>query len=463
MRVIKTNKYMKSVNPYTNKELKSYPTVTKEDIDKVLAKSDKAYSTWKQTSFKERAGLMNKLAKLLRSKKDDLAKIATEEMGKPIKQAVAEVEKCAWVCEYYADNASDFLADKQLETDYHQSMISYEPIGAVLAVMPWNYPFWQVFRFAAPTLMAGNVAILKHASNVPACALAIEKLFLEAGFPKAVFQSLLISSKEVEQLIKADIVQAVSLTGSGKAGSIVSSQAAKEIKKSLLELGGNDAFIVLADADIDLAVEKAMLGRFQNNGQSCIAAKRFFIEEAIYDQFINEFKTKVEALTLGDPMDEKTDIGPLAKPEFVEELAKQVDESVKKGATILAGGEIEGEHKHFYQPTILENVKAGMPAFDEELFGPVASVTKVKSVEEAIELANNSKFGLGGCIFSKDIKAAQQHARKIVTGTVAINDITKSDPRAPFGGVKQSGFGRELGKNGILEFVNEKTIHIAKA
>lgn len=453
---------MKSINPYTLNELKVYKPLAYDEITEILPKIQHSYLEWKNTSFQHRSKLMDNLAALLKANSKKYGKLASEEMGKPIKEAVAEVEKCAWVCEYYAEHAEQFLADEQLETDYDSTIISFEPLGAILAIMPWNYPFWQVFRFAAPTIMAGNVAVLKHASNVPQCAKAIEKLFLEAGFPKYVFTTLLINTDDVEKLIREQEIKAVSLTGSGKAGAIVASQAAKQIKKSLLELGGNDAFIVCKDANLAKAVEHAVLGRFQNNGQSCIAAKRFFIHEAIYDEFMQKFKELVQAKRLGNPLDESTTIGPLAKKEFVNTLDQQVVHSVEKGATIVCGGKISGEEGQFYEPTILENVQPGMPAFDEELFGPVASCIKFSTTEEVIELANNSDFGLGGSVWTNDIENGKDIARKIVTGTVAINDITKSDPRIPFGGVKDSGFGRELSKQGILEFVNQKAINVKK-
>lgn len=405
---------------------------------------------------------MKKLADALLAQSEELAKLATLEMGKPLQQAIAEVKKCALVCDYYANTAEVFLQDEVLESDYSTSYISYEPIGAVLAVMPWNYPFWQVFRFLAPTLMAGNVGILKHASNVPLCANAIESLLLEVGFPKHVFTNLPISSSKVEEVIQQEIVQAVSLTGSEKAGAIVSAQASLQIKPSLLELGGNDAFIVCNDADISKSVDAAVQSRFGNNGQSCIAAKRFFIEENVYDVFLNEFEKQVKALKIGDPMCATTDIGPLAKSDFVQELHRQVEKSVERGATVRLGGQISGDLHQFYLPTILEHVQPNMPAFDEELFGPVAAMIKVKHVEEAIQLANQSKFGLGGSVWTADTQKGQKIAKQIVTGTVAINDFTKSDPKIPFGGVKLSGFGRELGKDGLLAFVNKKVIHVNK-
>ena len=454
---------MKSINPFNLNELKSYNKVSKEKVTQILPKIENAFQKWKTISFADRSKLFRNLSSLLKDNSKKLAEIATMEMGKPIAEAEAEVEKCAWVCSYYADHAENFLQDKVIESDYYSTFISYEALGAILAVMPWNYPYWQVFRFAAPTIMAGNVGVLKHASNVPQCAEAIEQLFLEAGFPKNVFTTLLIESDLVEEVIQSDTIRAISLTGSGKAGAVVSAQASKEIKKSLLELGGSDAFIICEDASIEKAADAAVKGRFQNNGQSCIAAKRFMIQEQVYDEFINLLIQRVEELKVGNPMDEETDIGPLAKQSFVEDIAKQVDKSIEKGATVKIGGEVRGENNQFYVPTILENVQPGMPAFDEELFGPVASCMQFDTIEEAIDLANDSQFGLGGSVWTEDLEQGVNIARKIVTGTVAVNDITKSDPRIPFGGVKQSGFGRELSKEGIMEFVNKKAINVKKA
>lgn len=405
---------------------------------------------------------MKKLSVALTTNANKLGEIATLEMGKPYLQAIAEVNKCASVCDYYAANAESFLEDEVLKSSFHKSFISYEPMGAVLAVMPWNYPFWQVFRFLAPTLMAGNVGILKHASNVPLCAQAIEEILLDVGFPKYVFTNLPISSSKVGEVIQHKIVHAISLTGSEKAGAIVSAQAASVIKPSLLELGGNDAFIVCKDASISRAVEAAIDSRFGNNGQSCIAAKRFLIEEDVYDEFVNQLEIKVKSLKIGDPMNEDTDIGPLAKPEFVEELNRQVEESVAKGATVRVGGQVYGDLNQFYLPTILENVKPNMPAFDEELFGPVAVMIKVKNLEEAVEFANQSKFGLGASVWTNDLQKSQAIARQIIVGMVTVNDFTKSDPKIPFGGVKSSGFGKELGRDGILAFVNKKVIQVNK-
>lgn len=453
---------MNSINAYSLKIEKKLTKDSKQKVNQKLLDITESYKSWCNTTFARRVKLLRNLAGELKNNSNFYAKIATEEMGKPISQAVAEVEKCAWLCEYYAEHGESFLQDEELETDYHQTIVTYEPLGAVLGIMPWNYPYWQVFRFAVPTITAGNVAILKHASNVPRCALAIEEMFYKADFPQNIFTTLLVDSEQIESIIQSDIVQAISLTGSEKAGASVSSQAAKVIKKSVLELGGSDAFIVLDDADIELTVEQAVIGRFQNNGQSCIASKRFIIHEKVYDDFMKKFSKKVESLKIGDPMDENNYIGPMAKKSFVNDIDEQVKKSVKKGAKILTGGKIYGEKENFYLPTILENVKPGMPAFDEEIFGPVAACMKFKKVEEAIEIANNSIFGLGGTIWTRDTKKAFEIARKINTGTVTVNDIVKSDPRIPFGGVKKSGFGRELAKSGIREFVNQKAINIHK-
>lgn len=453
---------MKSINPYNLEVLQSFEPLSLVEITQNLNKIEQSFSAWKSTSYAFRAQLMKQLATNVKKDAEKYGKLASLEMGKPIQQAVAEVEKCAWVCEYYAKHAAEYLADQQIRTDYHKTFISYEPLGAILAVMPWNYPFWQVFRFAVPTIMAGNVAVLKHASNVPQSANAIEQMFLKAGFPEHVFTTLLMKTKDVEQLIQANTIKAVSLTGSERAGSIVSSQAAKEIKKSVLELGGNDAFIVCKDADLQSAVEAAITSRFQNNGQSCIAAKRFIIQKEVYDKFMKQFKERVNNLKIGDPIDKHTNIGPLANQEFVNTIHQQVQKSIDLGAKVTVGGKIAGDKNQFYEPTILENVNKGMPAFDEELFGPVASCMQFTTIDEAVEMANDSAFGLGGSVWTKNEKKGVEIARKIVTGTVAINAITKSDPRIPFGGVKKSGFGKELSEQGILEFVNQKVINIKK-
>ncbi len=450
---------MKSINPFTLRLLVNFNELTDSQIISILDKVTSFFPTWKKNNYFEKSKLLFSLEKLLLEESDNLAKLATLEMGKPMKQARAEIEKCAWLCRYYAKHGEAFLQDERLESDASQSILTFEPIGAVLGVMPWNYPFWQVFRFAIPTLFAGNVCLLKHASNVPQCARAIEEIFLKAGFPKYVFTTLLINHKQVNLVLDQPIVQAISLTGSNRAGSIVSAEAASRIKKSVLELGGSDPFIVFEDADIKQAVQAAVHSRFQNNGQSCIAAKRFFIHQEIYDRFLLELLEATKQLKIGDPLQEETDIGPLAQQKFVQEIDRQVSESVQAGAKIVHGGISTGEHSQFYSPTIVEEVFPGMPVFDEEVFGPVVAIIKFTSINQVVTLANQSKFGLGASIWTRSKQLAQEVAKQLDTGTVAVNNFVQSDPRIPFGGVKESGFGRELGKEGILEFVNKKVIH----
>jgi len=449
-----------SINPTNLKTLSSYNDIKSKDVTQLIVKVDKQFSLWRDYSITKRSNLLFVLAELIDKNKNSIAEIATLEMGKPINQAISEVEKCSVLCKYYATQGPSMLEKRTVLSDAKESWVQYEPIGAVLGVMPWNFPFWQVFRFAVPTLMAGNVALLKHASNVPQCGFLIEQLFKKAGFPDNVFTYLPIQSDLVEGIIQHDIVQAVSVTGSNQTGSIIASQAAKEIKKSVLELGGSDAFIVCEDADIEQTIEGAMKGRFQNNGQSCIAAKRFIIHEKIYASFITEFEKRVRSLKVGDPMDKTTDIGPLAKKHFVVELMNQINTSIDQGASLRCGGSAIGAHNQFLLPTILENVRPGMPAFDEELFGPVASCIKVKSDDEALQLSNQSVFGLGASVWTSSRDRALSFVNQIEVGTVSVNKIVSSDPRLPFGGVKKSGYGRELSENGLYEFVNIKTIHI---
>lgn len=452
---------IKSVNPYTGELLKSYPSLNEPEIREKLELSDQTYNNWKNTSFSERAELMANAGKQLLKEKQKYANIISLEMGKVIKESVAEVEKCAWVCEYYSKNASEFLQDEPIDLpDGKKAKLSHEPIGAVLAIMPWNFPFWQVFRFAAPTLMAGNTGLLKHASNVPQCSLAIEEVFERAGFPNGVFQSLLIDSKATTQVISNPIIKAVTLTGSEKAGASVASEAAKKIKKAVLELGGSDPFIVLKDADISLAAETAVKARMINNGQSCIAAKRFIIAQDVYSKFVELFSAKLKELVPGDPLDEKSDYACMARADLASELYDQVKTSVEKGAKVLVGGIKPEEGKALFTPTILTDIPSNSPAYSEELFGPVATLFSVKNEEEAIKLANDSEFGLGSSIWTKDLKKGELLASKIESGAVFINSMVASNPHLPFGGIKKSGFGRELGRYGILEFVNTKTVYL---
>ncbi len=448
-----------SINPYDNTELNSYKTHTNKQVDEILISANNRFESWKKTTFSDRKSLMLKAAAELKNNSKEYARIISLEIGKPITQAIAEVEKCAWVCQYYAENAEEHLANREIKTDAYKSYVSHEPIGVVLAVMPWNYPFWQVFRFAAPALMAGNIGVLKHASNVFGSALNIEKVFEKAGFPKNCFTTLLISSKDVERVIKNDIVKAVTLTGSGPAGAEVASIAGKNIKKTVLELGGNNALVVLKDCNIDKTVDTCVRARFQNTGQSCIAGKRLIIDESITEEFLQKLVIKVRELKSGDPIKEETFIGTLARKDLAEDLEEQLNMSVKDGAKIILGGKRQNA---YFEPTIVTNVTPTMAVFKQETFGPLLSVTTFKTIDEAIELSNNSKFGLGVSIFSEDISAAEEIAKRFDEGAVFINELVKSDPRLPFGGVKQSGYGRELSEDGITEFINRKTVYINK-
>jgi succinate-semialdehyde dehydrogenase / glutarate-semialdehyde dehydrogenase len=450
---------LKSINPYTNQVIDEIEHLTDTEIEKCIEKSDDAFDEWKKTTFEYRKKLMLNAAQQLKDSKDILAETISNEMGKPITEAKAEVLKCAWVCEHYANDADILLHKEAVATDAYMAYVTYEPLGTILGIMPWNFPFWQVFRFAAPTLMAGNVILLKHASNVQRCAKAIENLFQKAGFPVGVFQNLAISSRKVQMVIENGPVKAVTLTGSVAAGSNVAEIAGKNIKKTVLELGGNNAFVVLEDADIGKAVEIGIKARVANAGQNCIAAKRFILHEKISDAFLKAFKEKMATLKAGNPLNEDTEIGPLMSIDQANAVKKQVEASLKMGAKIELGGYPD---KAFYPPTIVSNVKPGMPLFDEEVFGPVAAITVVKSIEEAVELANHSEFGLGVSLFTNDLEKALSLVPNFNEGAVFINDLVKSDPRLPFGGLKKSGYGRELSVNGIREFVNIKTVYIEK-
>lgn len=448
-----------SFNPYNGKELKSYKNHTKKEVSELIDKANKRFYSWRETSFIERKKMMLAAASELKKNKQEYAEMMTLEMGKPISQAIGEVEKCAWVCEYYAENAEKQLQNEVIKTDAFKSYVSYEPLGVVLAVMPWNYPFWQVFRFAAPALMAGNIGILKHASNVFGSALNIEKVFKRAGFPDNCFTTLLVGSDAVEEIIENEKVKAVTLTGSGPAGSSVASIAGKNIKKTVLELGGNNALVVLKDCDMEKTIATCVQARFQNTGQSCIAGKRLIIEESISEEFVQKMLVKVRELKSGDPMDGETYVGTLAREDLAKDLEKQVNASVKAGAKIAIGGKRQGA---YFEPTVLTNVNEKMAVFKEETFGPALSVTTFKTVEEAVSLSNSSKFGLGVSLFTKNIEEAEKLAFQFDEGAVFINELVKSDPRLPFGGIKQSGYGRELSEHGIREFVNRKTVFISK-
>lgn len=426
-------------------------------MELLLQKASNAFLIWKTKNLSERLVFLPKLATILLENKEGYAKVITNEMHKPISQSIAEIEKCALLCNYYYENADSFLATKYIITEASESYVTYEPLGVILGVMPWNFPFWQVFRFAVPTLIAGNTVVVKHASNVSKSAELIEKLFEKAGFPKGCYQNLSISSQEVAAVIANPIIKAVSLTGSEQAGIAVATEAGKQLKKCVLELGGNNAFIILEDANLDKAVATAVNARMQNAGQSCIAAKRFLVHENIAKEFVDKFKVALQNLKTGNPLDKETQIGSLARVDLAEELEKQVQQSIQMGAQLIIGGKRENA---FYEPTILTNVTIQMPVFHEETFGPVAAITTFKTIEEAIVLSNESQFGLGVSIFTTDIDFIKTKISAFKEGAVFINEMVKSDPRLPFGGIKKSGYGRELSEEGIKEFVNIKTIVI---
>lgn len=450
-----------SINPVTGEVLKTFTPLTDGEIEHKLALADRTFATYKYTSFAERAQWMYRVADILEAKKTEFGIIITLEMGKTLKSAIAEVEKCAHLCRFYAEHAPQFLADTPVTIDAGQALIRYQPLGIILAVMPWNFPFWQVFRFAVPCLMAGNVGLLKHASNVPQCALAIAEIFHAVGLPDGAFQTLLIGADRVANLVADPRIKAATLTGSEPAGQSLAAIAGHHLKKVVLELGGSDPFIVLKTADLDLAVATGVTARVMNNGQTCIAAKRFILEEAIADQFITKFVEKFRALKVGDPMQAATDVGPLATPQILQELDGLVKATVNAGAKVLVGGYRIKQEGNFYAPTILVDIPLGAPPYQEEFFGPVASVFRVKNIREAIALANSTNFGLGASIWTKDEREIELAIAQIEAGSVFVNSMVKSDPRLPFGGIKRSGFGRELGIEGIREFVNIKTIAIA--
>jgi len=450
-----------SINPANNKLIKSYNEMKSEESSNIISVVDNTFNSWKETSFAHRSELMKNAAKVLRENSEEYSVLMTMEMGKPIVQSRAEVEKCAWVCDYNAENAENFLADEIIKTEATKSFVSYQPLGVILAIMPWNFPFWQVFRFAAPNLMAGNAGLLKHASNVSGCALAIEDVFRKAGFPENLFRTILVTSKNVKEIISNQKVQAVTITGSVPAGRSVASIAGSLIKKTVLELGGSDPYIVLEDADLEKAAMSCVTSRLINAGQSCIAAKRFIIVASVYDKFEQLYLDLMLKKKMGDPLDENNDLGPQASLQLRDELHDQVLRSVKQGAELILGGNVPDIEGAYYPPTILRNIKPGMAAFDEELFGPVAALIKAKDEEDAIELANKSIFGLGAAVFTKDIEKGERIAKeKLNAGCCFVNDFVKSDPRLPFGGIKESGYGRELSPFGIREFVNIKTVYV---
>lgn len=451
---------LESINPANGEKFAEIAGLSSNEIKEKLEIAQNEYLSWKETSFSDRAKLMLKLSALIKDQKQELAELATKEMGKPINQAIGEVEKCAWLCEFYAEEAEEILAPEIIKSDASESFVRFDPLGVVLAVMPWNFPYWQVFRFIVPAAMAGNVGILKHASNVQLVAQKMEDLFIEAGFPKGVFQNLAIGSRMVAEVIDDERVMAVALTGSEYAGSQVAKQAGEKIKKTVLELGGSDPFIVLEDADLESTAEIAVKARLQNCGQSCIAAKRFIVVEEVAQEFLALLKEKYALLKVGDPMNAENDLGPMVNESSLNEILDQINRAVESGAKIEFGGNRIGDKGYFLEPTILSEVNPGNPAFHEELFGPVMSFIVAKDADDAVELANNSVFGLGASIWTKNLEKAKEMASKIESGSVFINGMVKSDPRLPFGGIKTSGYGRELSHYGIKEFVNIKTVWV---
>jgi succinate-semialdehyde dehydrogenase / glutarate-semialdehyde dehydrogenase len=451
---------IKSINPANGETLKTYDEMTPEEAAAAVENAHEAWTSWRHTSFAERGRLMRQAGSTLRERKHELAKLMALEMGKPLKQGIAEAEKCAWVCDYYAENAEGHLAPDLIRTEGSKSYVAFEPLGVVFAVMPWNFPLWQVFRFAAPALMAGNTGVLKHSSNVPGCALVIEEIFRQAGFPAGTFRTLLIGSRQVQAIIEHPRVRAVTLTGSTPAGKSVAAQAGAALKKTVLELGGSDPYVVLEDADLDVAIQTCVNSRLINSGQSCINAKRFVVVEPILPAFTEGYVALMKSKKVGDPLLEETEVGPMARHDLRDELHQQVLASIKHGARLLLGGEVPSGSGAYYPPTVLTDVRPGMPAYDDELFGPVAAIIQAGNEQEAVRIANDSVFGLGAAVFTRDIKRGERIARELEAGSTFVNALVASDPRLPFGGIKQSGYGRELGSYGIREFVNVKTVYI---
>jgi succinate-semialdehyde dehydrogenase/glutarate-semialdehyde dehydrogenase len=455
---------MERINPATGELVETVAEHDGEAVEERLATAADTYESWREVPMNERRQLLEEAADVLRENEEHYAELMTVEMGKPISQAKGEVRKCAWVCDHYAEKAPEYLQDEVVGGASHATTyVRHEPIGPVLAVMPWNFPFWQVFRFAAPSLAAGNVGLLKHASNVPKCALAIEEVFREAGFPEGAFQTLLVGGSEANEIIRDDRVRAVTLTGSEFAGKQVAKTAGEELKKTVLELGGADPFVVLDDANVEAAVETAAMGRLQNSGQSCIAAKRFIVHDDVYDEFVEEFVDEMDAWTVGDPMDDETEVGPQAREDLMEDLHDQVERSIDAGADCLLGGEPMDGDGYYYPPTVLADLDRDMAVACEETFGPVAAVFRVDSEAEAVELANDSPYGLGASVWTDDLERGERVAHEIEAGATFVNEMTKSDPRLPFGGVGISGYGRELAADGIREFVNRKTVWVQEA
>ena len=453
---------LQSINPATGEHIKDYEEKSPTAIQQIIEKVHKTFLQWTLTDLATRSRRMKIVAQILRDKAGAYGILMAQEMGKPVKDGRAEAEKCAWLCDYYAENAAKFLTSEIIETDARKSFVTFQPIGVILAVMPWNFPFWQVFRFASPALMAGNTVLLKHSSNVSGCGLAIEDIFMKAGFPDHAFRTLLIKSDQVASIIEHPLVKGATLTGSGPAGKAIARKAGEMLKKTVLELGGSDPYLILEDADLENSVATCVSSRLINSGQSCIAAKRFIVVDAIADLFIKRFVQLMGAKKMGDPMQEDTDIGPQARHDLRDDLHRQVVQSIKNGAKCLLGGKIPTGPGAFYPPTVLTEVKKGMPAYDEEIFGPVAAIIRVRNEKEAIQVANDSDFGLGAAVFTKDIERGERIAStELEAGCCFVNAFVKSDPRLPFGGLKQSGYGRELSHYGIKEFVNIKTVYIS--
>ena len=452
---------LQSINPSNGQSIQSYPEMTLQQVDEIVRANHHAFLEWQRSSFADRSRCMKKASEILQSRKSEFAEMMALEMGKPLAQGKGEAEKCAWVCDYYAENAGKFLQQEIVSSDASKSFVDFRPLGSVLAIMPWNFPFWQVFRFAAPALMAGNAGLLKHASNVSGCALQIEQIFREAGFPSNLFRSLLIGSAQVAAVIEHPLVKAATLTGSTPAGKSVASKAGSVLKKTVLELGGSDPYVILEDADLESTVDTCVTSRLINGGQSCISAKRFIVVETVFAQFEEMYVQKMKTKRMGDPFEAGVDLGPQAKHDLRDELHKQVEQSIQKGAKLLLGGAIPDNKGAYYPPSVLTRVTKGMPAYDEELFGPVAAIMSAKNEEDAIRIANDSPFGLGAAVFTKDVKRGEKiAAEKLEAGCCFVNAFVKSDPRLPFGGIKESGFGRELSHYGIKEFVNIKTVYV---